>query len=206
MAISKEKVIQNLKNRAYFVNDRFDNVAFRKDLKAINYDLSDAVLRSANLRGADLSGANLRGASLSWAFLSDAVLRAADLRGAVLSSTNLSGADLGWAFLRDAVLRDADLKNARFYGADITNVKFTNPRVKEAVTLATIKKGPERIATAIKLREQRMLKPELMLVAARRLSNWQRKSLEKKGITPPSRLPKPKRLSTKRFYKPRAFR
>ena len=82
--------------------DRAEVLKLLKDgcKKAIlDYDLSDADLRSADLSDANLSDADLRSADLS-----DANLRGANLRGADLGGANLSDADLGGANLRGANL------------------------------------------------------------------------------------------------------
>ena len=107
--------------------DRAEVLKLLKDgcKKAIlDYDLSDADLRSADLRGANLRGADLRSADLRGADLRGANLRGADLRSAGLSdadlrSAGLSDADLRSADLSDANLSDADLRSADLRGANL---------------------------------------------------------------------------------------
>ena len=92
--------------------DRAEVLKLLKDgcKKAIlDYDLSDADLRSADLSDANLSDADLGGANLSDADLGGANLRGANLRGADLSDADLGGANLRGANLRGANLRGADL-------------------------------------------------------------------------------------------------
>jgi uncharacterized protein YjbI with pentapeptide repeats len=74
------------------------------------------------LAGADLTGVDFSGARLIGADLSGANLNRASLRQANLLSANLSGAQLG----------GADLQKAKFYGADLTDVKCTQEQLNSA--------------------------------------------------------------------------
>ena len=102
--VTKELVVKQLNSGYYEFNSEKVNGEFRKDLKTINYDLSEANLSEADLSEADLSEANL----------SKANLRKANLRKADLSEANLSEANL-----RKANLSETDL-NCVFYTTIVT--------------------------------------------------------------------------------------
>jgi uncharacterized protein YjbI with pentapeptide repeats len=88
---------------------------------------------ACNLTGVNLSKADLDNADLERSNLQGAIFFEADLSGANLKGADLHGADLRNADLRDADLyranlSDSDLLGARFNGALIDLVDFTNAR------------------------------------------------------------------------------
>ena len=101
--ITKELVVKRLNEGYYVFSSAKINEEFRRDLKAINFDLSYVNLRYANLREANLWEADLSYADLSYANLREANLREANLREANLSYANLSGAILNAIFLNTKV-------------------------------------------------------------------------------------------------------
>ena len=74
--ITKELVVKRLNEGYYVFSSDKINEEFRRDLKAINFDLSHVNLRYANLREANLWEADLSYADLSYANLSGAILNA----------------------------------------------------------------------------------------------------------------------------------
>ena len=107
---------------------------WRKPLRYIELDLSEAQLAEKELSGANLSRTNLENADLGTAQLMGAKLVAARLSGARLSRANLfraavSGADLSrsdckgsdfiWANLSNAVFSDSNLSYTSLYQADL---------------------------------------------------------------------------------------
>jgi uncharacterized protein YjbI with pentapeptide repeats len=106
-----------------------DDVLYRKILREIQPDLSNADLRNERLNGINLVEVNLQNAQLEGAHL----VRA-NLNGANLVDVNLSNAELGLSDIFRTNLTNANLRNASLFGANIydailTNADMTNAKV-----------------------------------------------------------------------------
>lgn len=127
------------------------------DVRAVEADLSHALLQGAVLLRIDARGANLQGADLSsaraaearfdkanleGANLEDAVLRAARFTEANLTAANLRGADLREALFVDKdngsdqprtnPLANPEIKGADFSGADLRGAVLSGMKLRQA--------------------------------------------------------------------------
>jgi uncharacterized protein YjbI with pentapeptide repeats len=85
--------------------------------------LCGAHLESACLQYANLQGAHLQGAMLSYATVSHAHLERANLLHACLQKTDIRNSFLQETLLNNTILEQADGSEARFYGAEMKNIK-----------------------------------------------------------------------------------
>jgi len=139
--ISKELVIKRLNERFYNPKDNaFNNKQFRKDLQAINFDLSNAELSKSVLHLVDLSDVNLSGANLKQAWLTFS-----NLSGANLTKTNLWNSQLSGANLRNAVLIETDLDKAGLIDTDLTSANIQNAKMDCLFCYTVISKGQEEL-------------------------------------------------------------
>lgn len=113
-----------------------------RQLRLVDYNLQDVILRSAVMTGCDMRHVMLKGANLSHADLRWARLYKGDFTGAILDDAMAQGADfrraqmrgvkLRRAHLRDATFREAMMSEAELHEADLTNAVFVQTDLRNA--------------------------------------------------------------------------